>query len=82
MSTPSPREHLRFHWRQLRCQCRRQWQAAFDGRQHRDQLLMTIGAIRCLYWQALGLNQPHIAGHIAKWWAITAPLHRMGALIA
>lgn len=58
------------------------WTKAFEhGEDSRDQLLLTLGAIRCLYWQALGMDLPHVAARIAVWWKVTAPLHRQGALI-
>lgn len=76
------RQHIRFHLRQYRRQFRQLWVAAFEGKgDTTQQMLMTLGAIRCLYWQALGMDLPHVAARIAVWWKVTAPLHRQGALI-
>lgn len=76
------RQHVRFHMRQYRSQFRQQWVAAFESSADtKCQMLMTLGAIRCLYWQALGMGLPHAAGRIALWWKVTAPLHRQGGLI-
>ena len=82
MSALSPRHHLRHHWRLNRQLFWQVWTKAFEhGEDSRDQLLLTLGAIRCLYWQALGMGLPHTAARIAAWWKVTAPIHRQGTLI-
>ena len=82
MSALPPRYHLRYHWRQSRQQFWRLWARAFEQQDDtRDQLLLTLGAIRCLYWQALGQGHDKTARAIGNWWAKVAPLHQQGALI-
>ena len=82
MSALPPRYHLRYHWRQSRQQFWRLWARAFEQQDDtRDQLLLTLGAIRCLYWQALDQDHDKTARAIGNWWAKVAPLHQQGALI-
>ena len=82
MSALPPRYHLRYHWRQSRQQFWRLWARAFEQQDDtRDQLLLTLGAIRCLYWQALGQGHEKTARAIGNWWAKVAPLHQQGTLI-
>lgn len=76
------RQHISFHMRQYRSQFRQQWVSAFEhSADTSHQMLMTLGAIRCLYWQALGMGLPHVASRIAAWWKAAAYIHRQGELI-
>jgi hypothetical protein len=82
MSALPPRYHLRHHWRVNRQLFWQFWFRAFERQENtRDQLLLTLGAIRCLYWQALGQGHDKTARTIANWWSKVAPLHQQGALI-
>lgn len=51
-----------------------------DPRTEVDELL-TLGAIRALYWLALGQGDTPLATEIGDWWAEGAPLHRLGEVI-
>jgi len=76
------RYHLRHHWRTQRARFWVLWVSAFEhGEPTRDQLLLTLGAIRSLYWQALGQGYDKTARAIGNWWAKTAPIHKQGELI-
>ena len=82
MSALPPRYHLRHHWRLNRQLFWQVWSRAFEhGEDTLDQLLLTLGAIRCLYWQALGQGHEKTARAIGNWWAKVAPLHQQGTLI-
>ena len=82
MSALPPRYHIRFHFREQRKRFWDLWMRSFEKKENtRDQLLMTIGAISCLYWQALGQGHEHLAGMIRKWWEKAAPLHKQGEQI-
>ncbi|OXS14905.1 hypothetical protein CGX12_11840 [Zobellella denitrificans] len=82
-------DHLRAHWRQAKADFWRHWQECFElpaarrpGRNSaRDRLILDLGTIRSLYWQALGLNALPIARAIGAWWRKTAPVHRLGEVV-
>jgi len=74
--------HLRHHWRKSRAQFWALWYRAFEHQEDtRDQLLLTLGVIRSIYWQALGQGYDKTARAIGNWWARVAPLHQQGELI-
>lgn len=43
--------------------------------------LLALGAIRALYWLALGAAEVTLAKDIAEWWAECEPLHGLGETI-
>lgn len=51
-----------------------------DPRTEADELL-ALGAIRALYWLALGQGDAALAREIGDWWQEGAPLHRLGEVI-
>lgn len=67
------------------------WEAALeefsisgsDARRNRDitQELLALGAIRAVYWLALGGGEVALAKEIAEWWAECEPLHGLGETI-
>ena len=71
-------DHLRSHWRQAKADFWRHWRPCFEQGQDRAYLLLDLGTIRSLYWQALGLNALSIAKTISAWWRKTAPVHQLG----
>ena len=71
-------DHLRAHWRQAKADFWRHWEACFEQGADRERLLLDLGTIRSIYWQALGLNALAIATTISNWWRKTAELHQLG----
>ncbi|MEH8140120.1 hypothetical protein Q7I15_05620 [Aeromonas veronii] len=51
-----------------------------DPRTEADELL-ALGAIRAIYWLALGQGDTPLATEIGDWWKEGAPLHRLGEVI-
>lgn len=43
--------------------------------------LLVLGALRTVYWLALGQGEPALAREIADWWQECAPLHGLGEVI-
>ncbi|XEI33430.1 hypothetical protein NMD14_03025 [Aeromonas veronii] len=43
--------------------------------------LLSLGAIRGLYWLALAVGEVALARTIGDWWADVAPLHGLGEVI-
>ncbi|MGS3144162.1 hypothetical protein ACB274_16510 [Aeromonas sanarellii] len=43
--------------------------------------LLALGAIRAVYWLALGGGEVALAREIAEWWADCEPLHGLGETI-
>ncbi|GKQ98879.1 hypothetical protein [Aeromonas hydrophila] len=54
-----------------------------DAKRNRNitQELLALGAIRAVYWLALGSNEVALAKEIAEWWAECEPLHGLGETI-
>lgn len=75
------RLHLRTHWWQAKADFWRHWQACFEQGADRARLLLDLGTIRSLYWQALGQGFLAIAKAIGNWWAKTADLHQLGRVV-
>lgn len=76
-----PRAHLRLHWRQAKADFWRQWQPCFEQGEDHTRLMITLGTIRSLYWQALGQGVLNIASTIGNWWRKVAPLHQLGEVV-
>lgn len=47
---------------------------------YRDEIL-ALGAIRAIYWLALGQGDTPLATEIGDWWKECAPLHGLGEVI-
>lgn len=43
--------------------------------------LLALGAVRSVYWLALGQGDTALAREIGEWWAECAPLHGLGEVI-
>ncbi|MBL0563135.1 hypothetical protein JD550_20095 [Aeromonas hydrophila] len=43
--------------------------------------LLALGAIRSIYWLALGQGETPLATEIGDWWKECAPLHGLGEVI-
>lgn len=54
-----------------------------DACRNRDitRELLALGAIRAVYWLALGAAEVALATEIAEWWAECEPLHGLGETI-
>lgn len=78
MQPPAPVSQLTKHWEAARAeyeQARVLW-ADLDASE-----LLALGAVRAVYWLALGGGQVALAREIAEWWADSQPLHGLGEAI-
>lgn len=78
MQPPAPVSPLTKHWEAARAeyeQARVLW-ADLDASE-----LLALGAIRAVYWLALGGGEVALAREIAEWWADCEPLHGLGETI-
>ncbi|WAF68496.1 hypothetical protein NRK98_00040 [Aeromonas dhakensis] len=78
MQPPAPVSTLTKHWEAARAeyeQARVLW-ADLDASE-----LLALGAIRAVYWLALGGGEVALAREIAEWWADCEPLHGLGETI-
>ncbi|EPC4028500.1 MULTISPECIES: hypothetical protein [Aeromonas] len=78
MQPPTPVSQLTKHWEAARAeydQARVLW-ADLDVSE-----LLALGAIRAVYWLALGSGEVALAREIAEWWADCAPIHGLGETI-
>ncbi|WP_346351950.1 hypothetical protein N2M06_06205 [Oceanimonas sp. AH20CE76] len=71
-------DHLRAHWRQAKADFWRHWRECFEKKADRARLLLDLGTIRSIYWQALGQGILPVARAISAWWRKTAELHQLG----
>ncbi|MNJ66383.1 hypothetical protein D3C77_624560 [compost metagenome] len=57
--------------------------AGGEARGDRDisRELLALGAVRSVYWLALGLGETALAREIGDWWHECAPLHGQGEVI-
>lgn len=69
------RSPLYLHWLAARAEF-----ISPDPRSEADELL-ALGAIRSIYWLALGQGGTQLATEIGDWWKEGAPLHRLGEVI-
>ncbi|MGL6427792.1 hypothetical protein [Aeromonas hydrophila] len=67
-----PRSSLHMHWLTYRAEY-----LAVDV----DHELLALGAIRAIYWLALGQGDTPLAIEIGNWWEECAPLHGLGEVI-
>ena len=78
LQAPAPVSKLTKHWEEARAeyeQARVLW-ADLDASE-----LLALGAIRAVYWLALGSSEVALAREIAEWWADCAPIHGLGETI-
>ena len=78
LQVPAPVSQLTKHWEEARAeyeQARVLW-ADLDASE-----LLALGAIRAVYWLALGSSEVALAREIAEWWADCAPIHGLGETI-
>ncbi|MBP4067109.1 hypothetical protein J9893_08885 [Aeromonas sp. MaB10011B] len=76
MQPPAPVSQLTKHWKAAI--------AEFDVARECPRsirALMALGAIRAVYWLALGGGEVALAREIAEWWADCEPLHGLGETI-
>lgn len=78
MQPPAPVSQLTKHWEAARDE--------FGNSRHvitRSSVgeLLALGAIRAVYWLALGAAEVALAREIAEWWASRNPIHRLGETI-
>lgn len=78
MQPPAPVTQLTKHWEAARAeyeQARVLW-ADLDASE-----LLALGAVRAVYWLALGGGEVALAREIAEWWADCQALHGLGETI-
>ncbi|WAF73321.1 hypothetical protein NRK99_03265 [Aeromonas dhakensis] len=76
MQPPAPVSQLTKHWDVAR----KEWIGTIHIT-HATEALLALGAIRAVYWLALGSNEVALAKEIAEWWAECEPLHGLGETI-
>ncbi|TNI05391.1 hypothetical protein CF135_13150 [Aeromonas veronii] len=80
--TTSLPEHnqLTTHWLAARAEF---IAAGGEARGYRDipRELLALGAVRSVYWLALGQGETALAREICEWWHECAPLHGQGEVI-
>ncbi|MGU5680594.1 hypothetical protein [Aeromonas allosaccharophila] len=67
-----PRSNLHMNWLTYRAEY-----LAVDV----EPELLALGAIRAIYWLALGQGDTALANEIGNWWEECAPLHGLGEVI-
>ncbi|KHN59673.1 hypothetical protein BA188_15575 [Aeromonas hydrophila] len=70
-----PKSGLWLHWQGYRAEY-----LAIGLSGYRDEIL-ALGAIRAIYWLALGQGDTQLATEIGDWWRECAPLHGLGEVI-
>ncbi|UUI60121.1 hypothetical protein [Aeromonas salmonicida] len=76
MQPPAPVSQLTKHWMAAKAEFERTNKCPLDV----DELL-ALGAIRAVYWLAVGSAELALANEIAEWWADCEPLHGLGETI-
>lgn len=79
-SEPHPHSKLASHWLAARAE----FIAAggeIRGDRNISQELLALGAVRSVYWLALGQGDTALAREIGDWWKECAPLHGQGEVI-
>lgn len=77
MQPPAPVSQLTKHWEAAKAEFERTSECP---RTEVDELL-ALGAIRAVYWLAVGSAELALAKEIAEWWADCEPLHGLGEII-
>ena len=80
MHTPAPVSQLAKHWHAALDEFSSSGSDAMRNRQVTKELL-ALGAIRAVYWLAVGSADLPLAKEIAEWWADCEPLHGLGETI-
>lgn len=75
MQPPAPVSQLTKHWQAAM----REYLIAPENGEVAE--LLALGAIRALYWLALGSGEAALATTIANWWADVSPMHGLGETI-
>ncbi|WP_429180109.1 hypothetical protein [Aeromonas salmonicida] len=75
MQPPAPVSQLTKHWQAAM----REYLIAPENGEVAE--LLALGAIRALYWLALGSGEATLATTIANWWADVSPMHGLGDTI-
>ncbi|MGY6039072.1 hypothetical protein [Aeromonas sp. AE23HZ002T15] len=80
MQPPAPISPLTKHWEVAQVEFNN---SGSDAMRNRDitRELLALGAIRAVYWLALGAAEVALAKDIAEWWAECEPLHGLGETI-
>lgn len=80
MQPPAPVSTLTKHWEVALEEFST---SGSDACRNRDitRELLALGAIRAVYWLALGAAEVALAKEIAEWWAECEPLHGLGETI-
>ena len=80
MQPPAPVSPLTKHWEVALEEFST---SGSDACRNRDitRELLALGAIRAVYWLALGGGEVALATEIAEWWAECEPLHGLGETI-
>jgi hypothetical protein len=76
MQPPAPVSQLTKHWDVAR----KEWIDTIHL-SHATEALLALGAIRSVYWLAVGSAELALAKEIAEWWADCEPLHGLGEII-
>ncbi|RSM31238.1 hypothetical protein [Aeromonas salmonicida] len=77
MQPPAPVSQLTKHWEAAKAEFERTSECP---RTEVDELL-ALGAIRAVYWLAVGSAELALDNEIAEWWADCEPLHGLGETI-
>lgn len=80
MQPPAPVSPLTKHWEAAQEEFNTSGGDAILTRNIAQELL-ALGAIRAMYWLALGSGEVALAREIAEWWADCEPLHGLGETI-
>ena len=80
MQPPAPVSQLTKHWQAALDEFANSGSDALRNRQMTRELL-ALGAIRAVYWLAVGSAELALANEIAEWWADCEPLHGLGETI-
>ncbi|MBS2782708.1 hypothetical protein [Aeromonas salmonicida] len=80
MQPPAPVSPLTKHWEAAVDEFA---SSGSDAKRNRDitRELLALGAIRSVYWLAVGSAELALAKEIAEWWADCEPLHGLGETI-
>ncbi|MFC5705435.1 hypothetical protein [Aeromonas eucrenophila] len=80
MQPPAPVSPLTKHWEVAQEEFN---SSGCDAKRNRDitRELLALGAIRAVYWIALGCGEVTLAREIAVWWEECEPLHGLGETI-
>lgn len=80
MRAPEPVSKLTKHWEVAQEEFNT---SGSDAKRNRNitQELLALGAIRAVYWLAVGSAELALANEIAEWWADCEPLHGLGETI-